>query len=650
MKNLSFIHISISLLISLCVIGDINGQKKEQLETSKIAEKVLNKGLAEIDLGLYPGTLLMHGISEYALRQSDERMLKRTIDLFLKYKTGEIEGRGSFISYQAGGSGAAYLVYKDVAPELTVQVKDAAQRMYEEQKRSSEGILIPHWSKEGMDRIFIDVAFAVTPYLLYSGLAFNNQQYVDLAVFETLELFKILRDEKTGLVKQARGFSGYGEFSEDNWSRGNGWGAFALAILARDLPEDHPDKKDVDALAKSFFTAIINYQDQEGLWHQEMTAPQSYIETSGSGLLLYGLGIMLEKGLINQRYRKNFEKGIEEYISYIGKDGSISHTCSGCLSPGPGKRGNKEDYINHPWIYNDHHAFGPAVLSFTQANKIGIDEIEGKMGEYTITGSPFTPKSYLKNIEGRSITWENDRIAYRLFGPDVRNEVGSGIDIWVKSVDYPIVDKWYKLNVEGKNYHTDRGEGYDFYDMGKYRGCGGLAIWHENKPYVSETYSNFKIIKNQDDAVVFDVQYEPWKVNGFEVSEKKQIEMVKGTNLFKVTSTLYSDHQEDLKVAIGLTTFGNPKLDKNENKAFLSNWEQIEEGNGHLGSAVIVDPGNVIKFVADANNHYVLIKVKPNQPFTYYAGAGWSKSKYFDKKEDWSNYIYKEASKANFNN
>ncbi len=508
MKNISFLPISIFLFISLCTIGNLKGQERE-LETHKIAETVLNKGLAEIDLGIYPGTLLMHGMSELALIQPDDKMLKRTIDLFLKYKTGEIEGRGSFISYEAGGSGAAYLVYKNAAPELTAQVEESAQRMYEEQKRSSEGILIPHWSKEGLDRIFIDVAFAVTPYFLYSGLAFDKPEYIDLAVFETLELFKILRDKKTKLVNQARGFSGYGEFSEDNWSRGNGWGAFALSILVRDLPKNHPRRNEVEVLAKSFFKAVIEYQDQEGLWHQEMTAPQSYIETSGSGLMLYGMGIMLEEGLLNSKYHHNFKKGLQAYTSYIGEDGSVSHTCSGCLSPGPNRRGNKEDYINHPWIYNDHHAFGPVVLAFTQALELRVNEIEGDLGKYTISGSPEDPKTYLKIIEGRSITWENDRIAYRLFGPDVSHIVSSGIDIWTKSVDYPIVDKWYKLNAEGKNYHTDRGEGCDFYDMNKNRGCGGLAIWHDDKPFVPKTYSNYKVIKNQDDAIAFEVKYDP---------------------------------------------------------------------------------------------------------------------------------------------
>src|SRR5690606_15578028 len=131
-----------------------------------------------------------------------------------------------------------------------------------------------------------------------SGLKLENPEYIDFAVFETLELFRILDDKNTGLLHQARGFNGYGKLTEDNWSRGNGWGAFALAILVRDLPESHPKHEEVVRLAKKYFRTVIQFQNKDGLWHQEMSDPTSYVETSGSGLLLYGLGIMLEKGLM----------------------------------------------------------------------------------------------------------------------------------------------------------------------------------------------------------------------------------------------------------------------------------------------------------------------------------------------------------------
>jgi len=101
-----------------------------------------------------------------------------------------------------------------------------------------------------------------------------------------------------------RGFNGANVISDDNWSEGNGWGAFALSILVRDLPEQHPKREAVVQLAKSFYAAVLKHQNEDGMWHQEMTDETSYVETSGSGLLLYGLGIMIEKGLLDPRTRR----------------------------------------------------------------------------------------------------------------------------------------------------------------------------------------------------------------------------------------------------------------------------------------------------------------------------------------------------------
>ena len=83
--------------------------------------------------------------------------------------------------------------------------------------------------------------------------------------------------------------------------------------------------------------------------------------------------------------------------------------------------------------------------------------------------------------------WENDRVAFRTYGPQAERlakdgerggTLSSGIDCWLKRVDYPIIDKWYKSDrEEGKSYHTDHGEGLDNYHVGSSRGCGGIGIW-----------------------------------------------------------------------------------------------------------------------------------------------------------------------------
>jgi len=636
----------ILLFIFLVILftSNLKGQNKGEIQTREVILRAFAKGQQHMDISTYPGTLLLHGMSEYALLKGNEDILQQVIDPLVKFGSGDIKAAGNFISYEAGGSGSAYLSWKGSTDKLDKQVAAAAEKMMTQQKRTTDGLMT---IKTMTHQMFIDVSFAVTPFLLYSGLKFNKPEQVDYAVFQTLESFRILKEEKTGLIHQGRGFQGEGKISEDNWSRGNGWGAFALAILVRDLPESHPKHAEVVTLAKQFFASVLKFQDKNGLWHQEMTDATSYVETSGSGILLYSLGIMLENNLLDKKYQKNLEKGLSAYLDYIGPDGSVSNTCIGCLCP---DKGTKEDYKNRKWELNDYHAFGPVVLAYTQAAKMGIMAVKPlhKLGFYVPADSALIPKAYARPARGCDVAWENDRIGFRVYGPTVRDKVRSGVDIWAKSVDYPILDKWYKLMAEGKDYHTDRGEGCDFYHMAKFLGCGGLAIWKDGKPYASESYDSFNIIKNQGDNIEFELEYNTWNVPDLKIEEHKKIEMGMGTNLFKVTNTLKSDKNQELTVAIGLTTYGKQQILQDKKHGSLSVWEQMDTSHGSLGTAVLINPENFAGFASSGADVFILMKVKTNVPFTYYSGAGWEKSKFFKTRTDWEKYIKSESKKVKF--
>ncbi len=613
--------------------------------TRELAERVLAKGLAEIDLGLYPGTLLMQAMSELALIEPASPLRGRTVELFNKFLAKEIKGRGSFISYEVGGSGAALLRWQGVAPELERAVADAAMRMMEKQKRSSEGLLVPPWTIAEKDQVFIDVAFAVTPFMLYAGLAEKNDRYVDLAVFETLELFRILRDGRSGLLHQGRGFQGLGVVSEDNWSRGNGWGAVGLATLVRDLPATHPKRNDVEAVAKEFFAAVLRHQNKAGLWHQEMTDPTSYTETSGSGLLLYGLGVMLEHGLIDRKHEADFIRGLGALPAYIAEDGSVNHACIGCLCPG---QGSKADYKGRVWAHNDPHAFGPVVLAYVQALKLGIRSVTPgvKPGVFAAAeDSPGKPRTYvLRNPEGaQNINWENDRIAFRVYGPTVRHRVGSGIDIWPKSVDYPVIDKWYRLGAAGFEYHIERGEGADFYHVGRERGCGGSAIWRDGRPFPSETYGTYRIVANAPDHVEFTLEFEPWDAAGLRIAETKTIRMVPGTNFFRVTHMVNTTGTESVMVGLGLTTFGEAGPRQDKGRGAMSLWEKSDPAHPALGTVIVADPNQVSGFGSAGKDRYMLLTVKPGEPFTYYLGAAWAGNHHFGAPGSWDALLRQEA-------
>lgn len=636
----------LQMLLTFLLISTLGGRAVAQVQTLStidLAERSLRKGMSTVNLGSYMGILLVHGMAELADIKKSDVFTTETESILLKYSTGGIDAsKGNFISYEAGGTAAAYMGYKNLSTRLAKQVRENARRMMLYQPRSSEDLMVVKTAKKGEDRVFIDIAFAVAPYLLYAGLANNNQQYIDYSVYMTMKFFEILRDKSNGLLHQGRGFQGKGVISEDNWSRGNGWGAMSLATLVRDLPDAHPQKAAVNKLAKEYFTTVLKFQDKQGMFHQEMTEPKSFVETSGTALLLYSLGIAIEKGILPEKFKRNIILGLRGLTSYINQDGSINNSCTGCLCPRDGK---KDDYINYAYLYNEPHSFGAAILAMVQGYRLGIKEITplSQLGIYAqqVPYEKVKPQTVFRFLTRykRTIAWENDKIAFRTF--DIATRLGSGIDIFAKKVSYPIIDKFYELNNKGISYHEDHGEGLDFYDAGTSRGCGGLAIIKNGNVYTSAAYYRHKVLKNSEKEIEFELIFKPFKAGDKEYTERKKIRMKMGTQFFEVTSVIDGD-PGDIVVGIGLTTFGEIDLRRMDKEAALMLWDRINTNPYALGTGIIADKSKFAGFTHLGSDEYILMKVKAGKPFTYRVGAAWEGADEIKTADQWYGLVRRQ--------
>ena len=337
-------------------------------QTETIAERVLARHLAAAPLNHYAGIVTLHGLVNLAetTGRADLRRLSR--DLLLPFYTGEIAKVGGAYDrmYRCGGNASALLVKYGIAPEALPALTAKAEELLRSHPRDAAGLFGYNQVETG--KLWIDTVFAVCPFLAILGNLTGRREFIDEALHQMYGLAGLLRDRANGLFHQCINFRGPGMISEDHWSRGNGWAALALAELVTELPED----RELAAFYADFMESCRRVQDDDGLWHQEMTRPDSYVETSGSGLILYAIGRGLERKLLPEDFRDAFLKGLRAYLGYIALDGSVFHTCIGCLAPGAGK---VEDYMNREWKRNDIHSFGPAVLAFGQAYRLGIREL-----------------------------------------------------------------------------------------------------------------------------------------------------------------------------------------------------------------------------------------------------------------------------------
>lgn len=342
----------------------------------EIALRAFGKHVELHPLGHYTGIVSLHGLARLGVwlkeRDGDASVLDRARAHFAPFLHGEETFPCNFPNYRVGGNGAAFLWWRDELPGADeATFAPYIDELLHQAARDRDGIYCMPGAPEE-EKIWIDVAFAVTPFLLFCGLRLGRDDCIEESWSQTCKLVDRLHVPATGLVNQAINFHAAGHRSRDHWSRGNGWAILALSELAQYFPQSHPERTAVEQKFKAFVEACLQAQDPvSGLWHQEMTVAESYIETSGSGLMLYALGAGIECGLLKEeRHREAFEKGLRGLKSYVALDASVHNTCVGCLSPG---MGTPEDYMRHPHRMNDPHAFGPLVLAFGQAARLDMD-------------------------------------------------------------------------------------------------------------------------------------------------------------------------------------------------------------------------------------------------------------------------------------
>ncbi|SEL25145.1 protein of unknown function [Maribacter orientalis] len=261
------------------------------------------------------------------------------------------------------------------------------------------------------------------------------------------------------------------------------------------------------------------------------------------------------------------------------------------------------------------------------------------------------PACYSRFVPERTddYAWENNRVAFRTYGPRAQEMIesninggtlSSGIDAWLKRVEYPIINKWYKKETSNTgSYHEDTGEGLDNFHVGISRGVGGIAKKVDSTYYISKNFTAWKTLFNGPIRTSFILEYASWDAGGKKISEKKKISLDNGSNLSKFEVTVKGTDT----ISSGLTLHEREgEITTNDEYGWVSYWEPHDDSQ--LGTGIVV-PNNTmvghehyVTNIQDASNLFVHISSE-NTNVTYYAGFGWKKSGQFQNKNEWNEYL-----------
>ena len=257
------------------------------------------------------------------------------------------------------------------------------------------------------------------------------------------------------------------------------------------------------------------------------------------------------------------------------------------------------------------------------------------------------------------IAWENDRGAYRLYGPALQRnkERAFGNDVWVKNTPDLEVEKRYKVELdnhpaiqklkqEGKadealaleeatTYHFDHGYGLDCYKVGPSLGCGAPALMDGTNIVFPYCYDRYEILDNGPLRFTVKLIYHPTEYQGQKLTEYRLLSLDKGSN-FNRQTVWYTGAKKAIEIASGVVIHNEDTQSAVLGKDFVQYADPTDNPTGQnfqIYVGVIFPNGAQTRQIENPGHkdgifgHALCIKrnVKPGEKLTYYWGSAWSK-------------------------
>jgi len=246
--------------------------------------------------------------------------------------------------------------------------------------------------------------------------------------------------------------------------------------------------------------------------------------------------------------------------------------------------------------------------------------------------------------------WENDRTAYRAYGPALWAQdgakdgkpatIGSGIDVWGKNDRLPIVDRMYK---DG-NYHSpDLGYGIDCYKVGTGPGCGGPAVFHDGKFIQPITFDKWTVIQTGPMFSIFRLDYAPVDVGGKPVKLSRMFFVPIGQDFYAVATTA---DVPDVTLATGVTYRPVDAASVAKGQGWIASWEPAQDNLPMFnGVALIAPAGDQAEPVIQGEAAW--ITHRSGQPVL--VGSCWSGGKDYKTAPEWLAAVERLRARLNVN-
>ena len=168
------------------------------------------------------------------------------------------------------------------------------------------------------------------------------------------------------VLQQPNGLFHHAPDSPFFWGRGNGWVAAGMAELLRELrPEDEHYEAVVSGYRKMMAT-LLSCQAPSGLWRQLIDDPESWEESSCTGMFTFAMITGLKLGLLDEKiFGPAARKGWLALVEKVNDESLIEDVCVGTNKAAQVVGTNPVDqrnfYLSRPRKAGDLHGQAPIL-------------------------------------------------------------------------------------------------------------------------------------------------------------------------------------------------------------------------------------------------------------------------------------------------
>ena len=305
---------------------------------------------------IYPEVCAWYGSLAVARLTKDGVLSARLIRKFDQFFTPEGAKR---ISQEAH---VDYRVFGVVPLEIYLEMHDP--RYLDIGKRLAD----KQWDKTTPDgitaeaRYWVDDMYMIPAVQVQAYRATGDRTYLDRAAL-TMSAYLDRLQQPNGLFFHAADSPFY-------WGRGNGWYAAGMAELLRSLPKSHPRRARILGGYRRMMASLLKYQGGDGLWRQLIDHPESWAETSGTGMFTFAMVTGVKEGWLNKKtYGPAARRAWLGLVRHLDSDANVREVCVGtnkaAQEVGPDLDKQLKYYLARPRSTGDLHGQAPILWSAT---------------------------------------------------------------------------------------------------------------------------------------------------------------------------------------------------------------------------------------------------------------------------------------------